>query len=126
MSKATAIASRHVAYAMKFINDTRDEPTDEAIERELAGCVRPPRPEEYAFIRAEVDAWRTWGMTMAELAELEDETPVWEVTRGHLNRVAGRRITDGELDRVLRALVGGGALDTVTSLAAGVLNDQRV
>ena len=101
MSRATAIASRHVAYAMHFINDTRDAPTDEAIERELSGCVRAPKPEEYPYIRREVLAWRQHGMTTAELAELEDPAPAWCVSRGDLNRIAGRKLTDAEVSAVV-------------------------
>lgn len=125
MSKATALTGRYVAYAMHFINDTRDEPTDEAIERELSGCVRAPRPEEYPKIRAEVEAWRQYGLTTAELAELEDATAVWSVTRGDLQRIAGRTLTDEETRTALAAISGGDVMDAVASAVTTVLPDGR-
>lgn len=126
MSRATALASRHVAYAMKFVNDTEDEPADEAIERVLSGCVRRPRPEEYPAIRAEVGAWRAWGLTTAELAELEDLTPVWSITRGHLNRIAGRRITDDECAAVVEAVKGSDALEVASDAVTRALDGRYV
>lgn len=118
MSRATALASRYVAYAMKFLNETEDEPTDENIEKRLGGCVRPPKPEDYPYIRREVFAWRHYGMTSAELADLEDPAPAWCVSRGDLNRMAGRKLTDAEVSAVVLTLDAGG-LDALTAVLPG-------
>lgn len=126
MSRATAIASRHVAYAMHFINDpSAGEPTDEEIERVSSGCVRRPKPEEYAKIRAEVEAWRRYGLTTAELTELEDPTPVWTVTLGDLQRIAGRKLDDDEIADVHNTLSGPDFADQVSSAVTAVLPDGR-
>lgn len=126
MSRATALAGRYVAYAMVFINDpTAGDPTDEELERVLAGCVRAPRPEDYAPISAEVRAWRAWGLTVAELKELADETPVWAVTRGDLNRIAGRKLTDDEAADAYNAITTGDVADAVSAAVTAVIRDGR-
>jgi hypothetical protein len=126
VSRATALASRHVAYAMKFVNETEAEPTDEAIERALSGCVRAPKPEEYPRIREEVECWRKWGLTSAELAELDDDTPVWGITRGHLNRIAGRCVTDDECTAAVQAIKASDALDTASDAVARAIDGRYV
>jgi hypothetical protein len=111
---------------MAFINDpSAREPTDEELARVLSGCVRWPRPDEYPKIRAEVESWRAHGMTTAELAELEDATAVWTVTRGDLNRIAGRKLTDDEVRTALAALSGGDVMGAVSSAVTTVLPDGR-
>jgi hypothetical protein len=125
VSKATALASRYVAYAMKFLNESKAIPTDAELERVLSGCVRAPRPEEYPKIRAEVESWRRYGLTTAELAELEDATAVWAVTRGDLNRIAGRPLSDEEVGRAFDALAGGDVMDAVASVVTTVIPDGR-
>lgn len=126
MSRATALASRHVAYAMKFVNETEAEPTDEAIERALSGCVRAPKPEEYPRIREEVECWRKWGLTSAELAELDDDTPVWGITRGHLNRIAGRKLSDEEVAAAVDAVKASSALETVSDAVTRAVDGRYV
>jgi len=115
MSRATALTARRVRYAMAFVNETEDEPTNEAIETALAGCVRPPRPDEYDDIRLEVDSWRTHGMSRAELAELDDERLAWSLTRGDLNRIAGRVLSDEEAAQAVKAIGSNSdVMETVT------------
>lgn len=114
MSRATARATRYVRYAMAFVNETEDEPTDEAIAATLGNCVRPPRPDEYDDIRLEVDSWRTHGMTRAEMAELEDERPAWSLTRGDLNRIAGRALSDEEVARAVKSVDNSDVMEVVT------------
>jgi len=123
MSRQTAQAGRMVAYAMKFINDSTDycDPTDENLERVLSGCVRPARPEEYEKIRAEVQAWTEYGLTAAELEELEDATPAWLISRGDLNRIAGRKLTDEEVARAVKSIDCSDARETATDAAAAAL-----
>jgi hypothetical protein len=126
VSKATALASRHVAYAMHFINDpSAGEPTDGEIERVSYGCARRPRPEEYPKIRAEVEAWRAYGLTMAELAELEDPTPVFTVTLGDLQRIAGRKLDDDEIADLHNTLAGPDFADQVSAAVTAALPDGR-
>lgn len=56
--RTAAEARRARGYAMKFINDSAAEPTDEDLAEVLAHCVRRPKPEWFPAIRAEVLAWR--------------------------------------------------------------------
>jgi hypothetical protein len=72
-----------------------------------------------------VEAWREYGLTTAELKELADETPVWSVTRGDLNRIAGRLLTDEEVTRVSEALSGGDVKDAVAEAVTAVIPDGR-
>lgn len=125
MSRASALAARYSGYACHFINDSEAEPTDANLERVLSGCVRRPRPEEFAKIRAEVEAWRHYGMSTAELAELEDPEPVWAVTRGDLNRIAGRKLTDEEVSEAYNAISTGDVMDAVSGAVTAVLPDGR-
>jgi hypothetical protein len=94
---------------------TDDEPTDENIEKQLAVCVRPPRADDYPSIRLEVSTWRRYGITSAELAELEDPAPAWCVSHGDLNRMARRVLTDAEVSAVVLTLDAGG-LDALTAV----------
>lgn len=114
MSRATARATRYVRYAMAFVNESEDEPDDETIAAALGNCVRPPHPDEYADIRLEVDCWRTHGMSRAEMAELEDERPAWSLTRGDLNRIAGRVLGDEEVKRAVGAVSHSDVMEVVT------------
>jgi hypothetical protein len=46
-------------YAVKFTIDTPTlDPTDANLAKTLAGCARPPHPEDYPQIRLLVDFWR--------------------------------------------------------------------
>jgi hypothetical protein len=121
MSKATARATRYVRYAMAFVNGSEDDPTDENIAEVLGNCVRPPHPEEYADIRLEVGCWRAHGMTRAEMAELEDERPAWSLTRGDLNRIAGRALSDAEVERAVKAIDGSDVGDTVAGAVVAMV-----
>ncbi len=114
MSRATALASRHVAYAMMFVNGSEAAPGDEELERVLSGCVRAPHPDEYPKIRREVLAWRTCGLT-----------EVFAVTRGDLNRIAGRKLTDEEVKTAFEALAGGDVMDAVSVIVTAVIPDGR-
>lgn len=125
MSRATALASRYVAYAMMFVNGSEAAPDDEELSRVLAGCVRAPHPEEYPKIRREVLSWRSCGLTYAEMMELEDPREVWSVTRGDLNRIAGRRLSDEEAGAAFTALAGGDVMDAVSAIVTAVIPDGR-
>jgi hypothetical protein len=52
-TRARALRRLMVGYAMKFVNDAEpgEYPSDEAIARVCAPCVRSPRPEQYEAIR---------------------------------------------------------------------------
>jgi hypothetical protein len=121
MTRATALTARRVKYAMQFVNGSEDEPTDEELERVLSGCVRAPHPDEYADIRLEVEAWRVCGLTRDELAELEDDREAWSITRGHLQRIAGRKLTDEEVAQAVKSIDYSEALDVASDAAAVAL-----